>query len=136
MGKSLQNAEQKKDMELIFAGVKGAGVLDYVAAWYIKAAQYLKETSHLIKHESDYIKLHQRYLTLCAFVSTNSISQGEQVGFLWNELFNKYHIKIYFAHRTFKWGNEAKGNAAVHVVLIGFANFNYNPKNIFMNMKI
>ena len=50
---------------------------------------------------------------------------------LWNELFNKYHIKIFFAHRTFKWGNEAKGNAAVHVVIIGFANFNYNPKSIF-----
>lgn len=132
VGKSLQNAEQKKDMELIFAGVKGAGVMDYVAAWYIKAAKYLKETSHIIKHESDYIKFEiEENLTLCAFVSTNSISQGEQVGVLWNELFQKYHIKIFFAHRTFKWGNEAKGNAAVHVVIIGFANFNYNPKSIY-----
>jgi hypothetical protein len=132
VGKSLQNAEQKKDMEMIFAGVKGAGVMDYVAAWYIKAAQYLKETSHIIKHESDYIKFEiEENFTLCAFVSTNSISQGEQVAVLWNELFNKYHIKIFFAHRTFKWGNEAKGNAAVHVVIIGFANFNYNPKSIY-----
>jgi hypothetical protein len=70
-------------------------------------------------------------LTTAAFVSTNSISQGEQVGILWNELFNKYKIKIHFAHRTFKWGNEAKGNAAVHVVIIGFANFDVNEKSIF-----
>ena len=123
VGKSLQNAEQKKDMELIFVGVMGAGVMDYVAAWYIKAAQYLKKYNVLENKESD--------LTECAFVSTNSISQGEQVGILWNELFNKFKIKIHFAHRTFKWGNEAKGNAAVHVVIIGFANFNYNPKSIY-----
>jgi hypothetical protein len=69
--------------------------------------------------------------TRCAFVSTNSISQGEQVGILWNELFNKYKIKIHFAHRTFSWRNEAKGNAAVHVVIIGFANFDINEKRIF-----
>ena len=66
-----------------------------------------------------------------AFVSTNSISQGEQVGILWNELFNKYKIKIHFAHRTFKWGNEAKGNAAVHVVIIGFSNFDITEKSIY-----
>ena len=69
--------------------------------------------------------------TKTAFVSTNSISQGEQVGILWSELFNKYQTKIHFAHRTFKWGNEAKGNAAVHVVIIGFANYNTNEKLIY-----
>jgi N-6 DNA Methylase len=120
VGKSLQNTDQKKDMELIFAGVKGAGVLDYVAAWYIKAAQYMQQHNQV----SD-------TLTRCAFVSTNSISQGEQVSILWNELFNKYKIKIHFAHRTFKWGNEARANAAVHVVIIGFANFDINDKRIF-----
>jgi len=118
VGKSLQNAEQKKDIETIFARVKGAGVMDYVAAWYIKAAKYLEE----------YNKSHT---TKCAFVSTNSISQGEQVGILWNELFNRYKIKIHFAHRTFKWGNEARGNAAVHVVIIGYSNFDTNDKKIF-----
>lgn len=66
--------------------------------------------------------------TKTAFVSTNSISQGEQVGILWNELFNKYKIKIHFAHRTFSWSHKARGNAAVHVVIIGFANFDVLEK--------
>jgi len=119
VGKHLQNENQKKDLELIFSGVKGAGVLDYVTAWYIKAAQYLK----IFNFDKEEIK--------CAFVSTNSIVQGEQVGLIWNELFSKYHIKIHFAHRTFSWSNEAKGNAAVHVVIIGFSNFDISDKLIF-----
>ena len=123
VGKSLQNASQKSDMELIFNGVNGAGVLDYVAAWYIKAAQYLEK--HNIDKNEKVIK------TSIAFVSTNSISQGEQVGVLWNELFTHYKIKIHFAHRTFKWGNEAKANAAVHVVIIGFSNFDIPEKLIY-----
>lgn len=114
IGKSLQNPEQKEDMQRVFAGINGSGVLDYVAAWYIKAAQLIQNTN-----------------TRIAFVSTNSISQGEQVGILWNLLFNHYKIKIHFAHRTFKWGNEARGNAAVHVVIIGFANFDIEEKKIF-----
>ena len=114
IGKQLQSLEQKKDLELIFSGVKGAGVLDYVTAWYIKSAQYIQKTK---------IKV--------AFVSTNSIAQGEQVGLLWNEMFNRYEIKIHFAHRTFSWNNEAKGNAAVHVVIIGFANFDITEKRLF-----
>ena len=114
VGKSNQNTEQKVDMEKIFAGCKGTGVLDYVTAWYIKAAQLIQNTN-----------------TKVAFVSTNSISQGEQVGILWNILFNQYKIKIHFAHQTFSWKNEAKGNAAVHVVIIGFACFDTNNKTIF-----
>jgi hypothetical protein len=114
VGKSNQNAGQKADMEKIFAGYKGAGVLDYVTAWYLKAAQLIQNTK-----------------TKVAFVSTNSISQGEQVGILWNILFNQYKIKIHFAHRTFSWSNEAKGNAAVHVVIIGFANYDSNDKKLF-----
>ena len=114
VGKKEQNMEQKLDMQRVFSGVKGFGVLDYVAAWYMKAAQLIANTP-----------------TKVAFVSTNSITQGEQVGVLWNLLFNHYNIKIHFAHRTFKWSNEARGNAAVHVVIIGFANYDTNNKRIF-----
>lgn len=113
-GKQLQTKEQKEDLDIVFNGVKGAGVMDYVSAWYIKAARYIKETEIAV-----------------GFVSTNSITQGEQVGILWNELFNEYKVKIHFAHRTFNWKNEAKGNAAVHVVIIGFANFDKKNKAIF-----
>ncbi len=101
VGKQLQNADQKADMNHVLGDIKGAGVLDYVTAWYIKAAEFI-----------------QNSLIRCALVSTNSISQGEQVGVLWQELYQKYKIKIHFAHRTFSWSNEAKGNAAVHCVII------------------
>ncbi|MFA7361112.1 MAG: DNA methyltransferase [Candidatus Kapaibacterium sp.] len=114
IGKSNQNATQKADMEKVFAGVKGAGVLDYVAAWYLKAAQLIQNTK-----------------TKVAFVSTNSITQGEQISILWNLLFIHYKIKIHFAHRTFSWRNEAKGNAAVHVVIIGFAAYDTAYKIIY-----
>jgi hypothetical protein len=127
IGKHLQNAAQKEDMELIFHGVNGAGVLDYVAAWYIKAAAYMNAGGyHFVNGGNGNNKV-----TKTAFVSTNSISQGEQVGVLWNELFNHYKIKIHFAHRTFKWGNDARGNAAVHVVIIGFSNADSMEKKIF-----
>ncbi|QEK53121.1 class I SAM-dependent DNA methyltransferase [Pedobacter aquae] len=114
LGKSNQNVNQKAEMSILFNGVNGAGVLDYVCAWYLKAAQFIQNTK-----------------TKVAFVSTNSISQGEQVGILWELLFRKYNIKIHFAHRTFSWNNEARGNAAVHCVIIGFANFDTNNKRIF-----
>jgi type I restriction-modification system DNA methylase subunit len=113
-GKQYQSKEQKEDMKLVFDTVKGAGVLDYVTAWYLKASQLIKNTE---------IKV--------GFVSTNSIVQGEQTGILWNELFNNYGIKIHFAHKTFKWSNEAKGNAGVYVVIIGFANYDIKNKQIF-----
>lgn len=114
IGKSLISISQKTDMEMIFGELHGAGVLDYVSAWYVKAAQFIRGSK---------IKV--------AFVSTNSITQGEQVGVLWNVMFSKYDIKIHFAYRTFKWGNEARGNAAVHVVIIGFANFDIPEKRLF-----
>jgi len=114
VGKKEQNPEQKSDMELIWSGVKGAGVLDYVTCWYFKAANYIQNSN-----------------TRVAFVSTNSISQGEQVGILWSLLFSKFNIKIHFAHRTFKWSNEAKGKAAVHVIIIGFGNYDTSDKKIF-----
>ncbi|MCF6340736.1 MAG: N-6 DNA methylase [Sulfurimonas sp.] len=114
IGSKLLNKDQRKDMEIIFDGVKNGKVLDYVTAWYLKASQYIQDTN---------IKV--------AFVSTNSIAQGEQVGILWKELFDNYNIKIHFAHQTFNWSNEAKSNAAVHVVIIGFANFDSDNKKIF-----
>lgn len=114
IGKKEQNSSQKNDVEIIFKGIKGSGVMDYVACWYLKSAQIIQNTK-----------------TKVAFVSTNSISQGEQVNILWNLLFNYYKIKIHFAHRTFSWRNEAKGNAAVHCVIVGFANFDTANKRIF-----
>ncbi|SMD34013.1 Type II restriction/modification system, DNA methylase subunit YeeA [Reichenbachiella faecimaris] len=102
LGHHYQSPEQKKDLKHIFVDVKGSGVLDYVSAWYVKAAQYIQQSNVEV-----------------AFVSTSSISQGEQVGLLWSELI-KYKLKISFAHRTFNWSNEARSNAAVHVVIIGF----------------
>ncbi|WP_374756280.1 type IIL restriction-modification enzyme MmeI, partial [Microcystis aeruginosa] len=83
-------------------------------AWYIKAAEFI-----------------QNSLIRCALVSTNSISQGEQVGVLWQELYQKYKIKIHFAHRNFSWSNKAKGNAAVHCVIIGFGLEDIDNKRIF-----
>ncbi|MBA4409649.1 MAG: class I SAM-dependent DNA methyltransferase [Bacteroidota bacterium] len=114
IGKKEQNIAQKADLELVFKGIKGTGVLDYVTCWYIKTAQIIQNTQ-----------------TKGAFVSTNSISQGEQVGILWNILFNLYKIKIHFAHRTFRWSNEARGKAAVHCVIIGFSNYDTNNKKIY-----
>lgn len=123
IGKHLQNGDQKSDMDIVFGNVSSAGVLDYVTAWYIRAAQYMQTAN--ATEEKAFPK------TKTAFVSTNSIAQGEQVGVLWSELFNKYHCKIHFAHRTFKWGNEAKGNAAVHVVIIGFADYDTSEKMVY-----
>ncbi len=114
VGAMIMNDEQRNDMAYVFDGEKGIGVLDYVCAWYIKAAQII---------QGNRIRV--------AFVSTNSISQGEQVALLWNILFQKYQLKIHFAHRTFKWSNEAKGNAAVHCVIIGFGLENIDNKRIF-----
>jgi hypothetical protein len=71
--------------------------------------------------------------TTVAYVSTNSICQGEQVGVLWKILFNSYRIKIHFAYQTFKWSNEAKGNAAVHVIIVGFSNYDITKKVLFQN---
>jgi hypothetical protein len=114
IGKTYQNAYQKADMKLIFGNNQQSGSLDYVTAWYIKASQFIQGT-------------HIR----CSFVSTNSITQGEQVGIIWQELFNQYRVKIHFAHRTFRWTNEAKGKAAVHCVIIGFGLEDIEIKRIF-----
>ncbi len=113
-GSKIMSKEQRSDVVNQFDKSENSGVLDYVAAWYIKAAKYIQGTK---------IK--------AAFVSTNSIVQGEQVSILWGQLLHKYNITIHFAHRTFKWKNEAKGNAAVYCVIVGFANFDMNRKRLF-----
>lgn len=114
LGHHMQNENQKKDLHFVLKGIQAAGVMDYVTAWYYKAAEFIQKSN---------IKV--------AFVSTNSIAQGEQVGILWSYLLRHFNIKIHFAHRTFKWSNEAKGNAAVYCVIIGFANFESFNKRIF-----
>ncbi|MCC6298841.1 MAG: class I SAM-dependent DNA methyltransferase [Anaerolineales bacterium] len=113
IGKHLRTAEQNADMDLVCAPLKTYGVLDYVSAWYVKAVQFIKDTN---------IKV--------AFVSTNSITQGEQVGALWNWMLAQ-GVKIHFAHRTFRWVNDARGKAAVFCVIIGFGLGDVSKKRLF-----
>lgn len=102
--KNKQTPAQKQEMAAIAGNLKNGGVLDYVAAWYLKAADYMA---------------HNRQIA-AALVSTNSITQGEQAAVLWQPLFAR-GIHIQFAHHTFKWQNEGKDVAAVHCVIIAFA---------------
>ena len=103
LGARIMSTEQKADLRHVFGSVKNAGTLDYVCCWFKIAVD---------------IMLKIKYIST-AFVSTNSISQGEQVAILWKPFFEK-GVFINFAYRTFKWNNEAKGKAAVHCVIIGF----------------
>jgi len=113
VGAKFLDDAQRADVAQVFAGIEGGGLLDLVAAWYVKAARYVDGTA-----------------IRCAFVSTNSISQGEQVGVLWGWLLAR-GIRIHFAHRTFRWSNEARGIAAVHCVIIGFGAFESADKTIY-----
>ena len=113
-GKKEQLKPQKEDMAAVFSDVPSAGLLDFVTAWYRKAADYMADNPTI----------------KAAFVSTNSITQGEQVGVLWPDLL-KRGVKIHFAHRTFQWSSEARGKAAVHCVIIGFALQDTEDKRIF-----
>ena len=101
-GKHYQSKEQRADQALVTAGIKSGSDLDFVANWFIKAANYTEGTT------VDF-----------AFVATNSITQGEQVPLLWPYLLQQRSLQIHFAHHTFKWSNEARGKAAVHCVIIG-----------------
>ena len=109
VGYSLQSKAQKEDMLSIYVDAKGkpyktAGKIDYVAAWYFKAAELMQNTS-----------------IRTAFVSTNSITQGEQVAGVWKPLYDRFGIHIDFAHRTFRWDSEASLKAHVHCVIVGFS---------------
>ncbi len=101
--------EQTEDMDLVFGKLPKHGKLDYVSAWYEKAANMMQGTN---------IKT--------AFVSTNSITQGEQVGILWKHLFEDKNVTITFAYRSFVWNSEATMKAHVHCVIIGFTCTNYS----------
>ena len=109
VGYSLQSKEQKQDILSVYMDEKGkvyktAGKIDYVAGWYFKAAELMQGT-------------HIR----AAFVSTNSITQGEQVAGVWKPLYDRFHVHIDFAYRTFRWDSEASIKAHVHCVIVGFS---------------
>lgn len=120
VGYSLQSKEQKADMLDIYVDEKGksyktAGKIDYVAGWYFKAAEYIQDTG-----------------VRTAFVSTNSITQGEQVAAVWKPLYDRFGIHIDFAWRTFIWNSESNEKAHVHCVIIGFScSDNNHMKNLY-----
>jgi hypothetical protein len=114
VGAKYMSDAQRADVAPIFAPLESGGLLDYVAAWYVKAANYIRDTRIDV-----------------AFVSTNSITQGEQAGVLWPWLLG-HCLHIRFAHRTFQWSNEGKGVAAVHCVIIGFGHRDPDKRTLFL----
>lgn len=111
-------AQQKKDAVAVFGKIKLSNSIDYVGAWYHKAAKYIQNTD---------IKV--------GFVSTNSITQGEQVAPMWKKMLGEYGIEINLAHQTFKWSNEAKKNAGVYCIIIGFARKGLNKQKMLYGME-
>ena len=109
VGYTQQTKEQKEDIQEIAPGIEKT--VDYVAMWYFKAAEYITNTK-----------------ILAAFVSTNSITQGEQVEIIWKPLFDKFGVQIDFAHQTFRWDSEASLKAQVHCVIVGFSVGAYSGK--------
>lgn len=103
IGAMVMTKKQHEDIKEVFEGLKVSGEFDYVTAWYKLACDYMENTQ---------IK--------CAFVSTNSICQGQHVITFWKYIIEKYNAKIIFAHKTFNWESEAKNNAKVHCVIVGF----------------
>ena len=156
IGKSNQSAEQKTSLESVTHGIAGAGVLDFVAGWFVKAGQYISTTPDGfggiaakanrgrknfkdvkfgqglddLFADADATEIKQRRAIRCGFVSTNSITQGEQVGALWAWMMAQ-GIRIRFAHRTFQWTNDAPGKAAVHCVIVGFGMEDVNAPRLF-----
>lgn len=113
-GHHLQSVIQKAEQNAVLHDIQASGVMDFVSNWFYKAAEYIQSTKIQV-----------------GFVATNSITQGEQVGILWSILLRKFGIKIHFAHRTFKWSNEARGKAAVYCVIIGFGCYDIPKKLLF-----
>ncbi len=111
IGAKYQSDEQREQVRRIAGLGKSGGTLDYVTAWFIKAGEYVKGSKASI-----------------GFVSTNSITQGEQVAQLWPLLFDRFKLDIAFAHRTFAWGSDARGKAHVHVVILGLTKAANTPK--------
>jgi len=114
IGKTYLSPEQRDDVSIIFHDTKSAGLLDYVACWYRKTTDFMTHNPAV----------------QAAFVSTNSIIQGEQVSVLWPDLL-RLGVKINFAHRTFQWSSAARGKAAVHCAVIGFAMYDKSSKTIY-----
>ena len=114
LGSKLQDDTQKEDMRIAMQGTDTAKTVDYIAAWFWKGAKYIKESK-------------AKY----AFVTTNSVSQGEQVAMLWKPIF-ELGLEIFFAHTSFKWSNNAKHNAAVTVAIIGVQNIDNLDKRLFV----
>lgn len=115
LGARLQDDEQKKDISFNFKNIKGSRNLDYIFIWIYKGAKYIEGSNAKV-----------------AFVSTNSVCQGQQVSILWPSILNG-KIEIDFAHHSFKWTNNAKGNAGVTVIIVGLRNISTKPKFIFHN---
>lgn len=113
-GKHYQSKDQRADQAIITAGIKSGSDLDFVANWFITAARFVDGLNIPV-----------------AFVATNSIAQGEQVSILWGYIFGNHKLDISFAHRTFRWTNEARGKAAVHVVIIGLARSAFGAVRLF-----
>lgn len=112
LGSKLQSGEQKKDITIAFKNVKNCKILDYISIWFYLGAKYIKNS-------------YAKY----AFVTTNSICQGEQVGILWPEIYSM-DLNIFFAHRSFKWSNNAKYNAAVTCAIVGLCNKSQKIKKV------
>lgn len=125
IGYSLQSKEQKSDILSTYVDEKGnsyktAGKIDYVAGWYFKAAELMRGTA-----------VHT------AFVSTNSITQGEQVAGVWKPLFERFNIHIDFAYQTFRWDSEASAKAHVHCVIIGFSTLsNLSKRQLYCGNRV
>lgn len=113
LGARVQDEEQKKDMAIVFQGINGYNNMDYISCWFFKAKNYI-----------------EGYNSKVAFVTTNSITQGEQVALLWPNLISD-KIEINFAYLSFKWTNNAKGNAGVTVIILSLRNTSNEPKYIF-----
>ena len=113
LGARLQDEEQKKDMGIVFSGIRGYNNMDYIVCWFYKAKDYINGNK-------------AKY----AFVTTNSICQGEQVALIWPHILSE-QIEIEFAHQSFKWTNNAKGNAGVTVIIVGIRNVSNAPKYLF-----
>lgn len=119
LGYSNQTSEQKQDLRSIYVDSEGkpyktAGKIDYVAGWFFKAAAYIYNTN-----------------IECAFVSTNSITQGEQVFSIWKPILSQFKCQINFAWKTFKWNSDSSNVASVYVVIIGFSFDNIKEKRIY-----
>lgn len=154
VGKKRRTKEQNSDLELVIgknksALIPSAGVLDYVCAWFIKAAQYVQgsvdtraeldifledATAWGGADSENFLALDEAWKnwepTKVGFVATNSITQGEQAGLLWGWMFAQ-GIEISFAHRTFSWTNEGMGNAGVSVVIVGFGKGTPEKRTLF-----